>query len=787
MKVPIRILVSGVPDPSGVTTWGDVISNWEAYAIEWDAAAALVAAGEAPILDMFGDEGVTIKQVIKDLSDPAKLFTDYSRSFTVPASKKNNLIFKHYYNIDITNGLESRSLIPAKILMNNRTYKVGNLQVESVSMSKGKATHYKIKFIGKLSEIAKKIGEDTLTSLDFSTETISPFVGGGQFSNSTVRNLVFPLSSRRERYLFDSSTSSLGEPNAKNVAYSVATYSDDYGFNEYDIVGALKVSRILSAIESRYGFTIEGATDFDYIQDLYLWLHKPQGKEVNEPNSNPATGYTGNALTDVDYNTNSIVFTGANTNKNESYKLRFKAAWIGSAQVTAKMYIDGFVVSTVNLNNTWGNYFEINDSAGVVNILVESNVAVAVNITVDIATITNDKDFGNIVTANTYVTASSSSATGVAYLVSENIPNVKVTDFLTYLFKMFNIVATVDNDIITTKHYEAFMSEGELKDISEYVEIDSYEVSRPNLYSALNFQFEDGKTALENSYETVNGKKYGQLVYESISENGFRLAGSSYNLKVDSSRIPLEPLYNENGVHQNLAYCLFSDYKAAEQTTKCSFTYIASVSNGTQLAWNNGSTVVPYDDYILPTNVYSGNALPTSANSVIGLWFNEELDEYNPTSQLVGISLWNGFYKGITSQMFDSDKRKAKFKAYLPQSFLLNISLADTLRISNHYYNINSITTEYLSGVSDLELTLVGTSQLTYFTQRTLYVDNDSLTEDLHLTYLATSGEIVKHTITAGLANVGISMVGQFLSNSHEDYSLSTVNGGGSGGSGSGA
>ena len=55
-----------------------------------------IAVGEAlEILDMFADESVSIKSVVKDMNDPKKLFTDYSRGFTVPASKKNNRILKH--------------------------------------------------------------------------------------------------------------------------------------------------------------------------------------------------------------------------------------------------------------------------------------------------------------------------------------------------------------------------------------------------------------------------------------------------------------------------------------------------------------------------------------------------------------------------------------------------------------------------------------------------------------------------------------------------------------------
>ena len=93
MKLPIRILIGNIPEPTNTETWGDIINNWEAYAVEWNNSSGLgVDAGQAPILDMFGDESISIKSVVKDLSDPKKLFTSKSRSFTVPASKKNNRI-----------------------------------------------------------------------------------------------------------------------------------------------------------------------------------------------------------------------------------------------------------------------------------------------------------------------------------------------------------------------------------------------------------------------------------------------------------------------------------------------------------------------------------------------------------------------------------------------------------------------------------------------------------------------------------------------------------------------
>ena len=48
---------------------------------------------EGERLDMFDDESVVITQTIKNVKDIDKVFTDFTRTFSLPASKTNNKIF----------------------------------------------------------------------------------------------------------------------------------------------------------------------------------------------------------------------------------------------------------------------------------------------------------------------------------------------------------------------------------------------------------------------------------------------------------------------------------------------------------------------------------------------------------------------------------------------------------------------------------------------------------------------------------------------------------------------
>ena len=56
-------------------------------------------------IDLFKDETISLTQSIQNVKDIAKVFTDFTKTFTVPATKDTNKLFKHYYNFDIREGL----------------------------------------------------------------------------------------------------------------------------------------------------------------------------------------------------------------------------------------------------------------------------------------------------------------------------------------------------------------------------------------------------------------------------------------------------------------------------------------------------------------------------------------------------------------------------------------------------------------------------------------------------------------------------------------------------------
>jgi hypothetical protein len=66
-------------------------------------------------LDLFNDEKISVTSSVSNYNDIGKIYTDFSQSFTIPASKKNNKVLSHWYESQIDNGYDHRKRYDAYI------------------------------------------------------------------------------------------------------------------------------------------------------------------------------------------------------------------------------------------------------------------------------------------------------------------------------------------------------------------------------------------------------------------------------------------------------------------------------------------------------------------------------------------------------------------------------------------------------------------------------------------------------------------------------------------------
>ena len=129
---------------------------------------------EGQEVELYKDESITLTQSIQDIKDISKVFTDFTRTFNVPASKANNKIFKHFYNPHIrsfnskTGSFESydaRKKKDAELLLNYKPFKEGKIKFEGVQLKNNEPHTYKLTFFGNTVNLKDILGEDKLSNL----------------------------------------------------------------------------------------------------------------------------------------------------------------------------------------------------------------------------------------------------------------------------------------------------------------------------------------------------------------------------------------------------------------------------------------------------------------------------------------------------------------------------------------------------------------------------------------------------------------------------------------------
>jgi hypothetical protein len=101
----------------------------------------------------------------------------------------------------------------------------------------------------------------------------------------------------------------------------------------------------------------------------------------------------------------------------------------------------------------------------------------------------------------------------------------------------------------------------------------------------------------------------------------------------------------------------------------------------------------------LPSNAPS----QSSATNASQLNFALETNEWTQDSTFTD-TLFLEYYREYIASVFNTKQRLTKVKAYLPLKILLNYNLSDRFVIAGNQYKINSISTNLLTGESNIEL-----------------------------------------------------------------------------------
>lgn len=689
-------------------------------------------------LDTFKDETLIIKEQVKDFKDVKKLFTSKSRSFTIPASRNNSKALKHFYRGDIYD-VDVRALVDAKLTLNQVDYSYGNVSLESTKFKDNEPHSYTLRFYGQLTELNKKIGEDELTDLDTSTYDIVDPNFRALFGNpSKVQSTVaFPLMSRNRRFIAGGAYDYAQTNNLENVAKvdkagAVSTRVEGhYGVVESDLVGAIHTGAILDSIENKYGVNFTGAlADASYIRELRLMLHRKTGGDIggNPFISKNASSFTPTRLSGDRYTVTDDKIVTEQVYSYTSLYLKYKGNIEYTINTSAPNFRvnlkrDGTIVETVDSNGTYLYPFGTSDNNSEFTFECEVQGIATVNVTCTIETWRQSKTTTSDFVNHTFSgSANFTGSSGNTYVVKDNLPTMKVIDFLSDIFKRFNIVATIDKDLnINTYHFDYFYSQGNEYDISKYVDSSGHSISKPNFYSGIRYTTEPIQTVGEYGFQEVNGRKYGELKYSLLSD-GSRLDGEMYEVDIKSNMLPLQkPYYIGTTALADQQWLELTNSKGEEVELSPTFFY-TSLYNFQNIAWDNGSYVETVSDYVyMPSEVYYENEDRTTTglnqgHFTIGSYFSYEISVQEvPEFNFRDASLFQAFHRHSVSVAFDESSRRAEYNAYLPMKILNSLSLADTIIVANKPHLIESYSVNFLTGQTKLSLMQIDTAVRDYF------------------------------------------------------------------------
>jgi len=459
-------------------------------------------------LELFKDESVVLTQSIQDIKDIQKVFIPFTQTFNVPASKNNNKIFKHFYNFNI-NGFDARKKTSAELFLNYKLFKKGKIKLEGVQLKNNQIYGYKITFFGNTVELKDLIGEDTLDALVGDSNWIDGFskpynstsiytglVSGYDITNDGVsypKAIITPLITHTTRLFYDTASDTADDGNlAPNGTGESAAMN--HGVYWKDLKYAIRIDLIIKAIEKTYGITF--STDFFNSSNapyynLYMWMHRKKGN-VDDPNASSTFPQLVNfgldsTMTNVLAAGQTITVSNQTGNNKITSTLTVTPNSAENTVYTVNVIKDGVIQNSFSQTSPSAISVSVNLTDG--NFQVQ--VVVREEFTIDsISWNLVDLQVSESHTIN--VSAFTIQAI-TQFVPSAQLPPQKVLEFLTGIFKLFNLTAFVlDNGTIKVQTLDSFynnQSTGSPFNISNFIDIGKSQVNLALPYREIIFQY----------------------------------------------------------------------------------------------------------------------------------------------------------------------------------------------------------------------------------------------------------------------------------------------------------
>ena len=358
---------------------------------------------------------------------------------------------------------------------------------------------------------------------------------------------------------------------------------------------------------------------------------------------------------------------------------------------------------------------------------------------------------------------------------------MKIVDFLSSLFKMFNLVASIDeNNVILVESYDKFQSQYVERDITKYIDQTGFDIAKTNIFSAINFEFKEPKLQLTKAFSQFTKRNYGSQEYAPTVSNN-RITGSNYNISTPlqmpvSESIPNLDYPHSGGETAGVNYLQLVNESGKQTDIAPYLFYPLRVGSGVagladrEVAFDIITSVVSVPTCYVPSNVNRRyNSTDLVWEYLNNLSFQDEIAVWDSIS-VIDKNLFNMFYKTFIVQSFNSKSRIWNLKAKLSEGFLHNLKLSDILVYNDNKFRINKVKSNFNTGISDLELISVTEDMLLELSVNAIEV---SAVTDTKIGYIDADGNPEVEFIAAGNTETLV-MIGN-IKNSSGDFTAQMV------------
>jgi len=695
-------------------------------------------------LDLFNDEEISINLSVQNIQDISKTFTDFTQSFTVPATPINNEIFAFYGNTNIEdstisvpptqliwnqwntawntnttpwneavsnnavpNDFDGRLRQPAQIEINSIPFRSGVIEIEEVQYKGTEVYAYTLTFYGELVTLSDLFGEDYLYDLDFSEYDVAytDTVVFNGLTTATYGPLFFPLMSPVKNWIYDSQSSNHDD---NNIAFH--NVNEEHGIHYYELKPALKVSAILSAIAAKYGISFVGgfliSTPFT---DLSLWLHRYEGYAYEgQPN---ATAWEVIPFDDTNGPTpdyfNLTTETWSPVGLSGTGDIYDVVVNIDIPAYTDDYYIgvfrnDALVAQAIGNGSSIITLSDIAVTNNVesLQIKIRPSTNVAMVYEVFQMTITSSSA---VTSADVYMNTSATYALA-KIVVSDLMPEIKVKDFLSGILKAYNLVLVPSGTTFLLQPLDAWYADGPDVNYQNEFDITEYAIGRPSLYREIEFKYQETEQILGFQYRQTYGEGYGDL------RAFFTFDGEEFIVELPFECPLFERLTNEDtGAVTNVLV-----YKSITSDIGSDGTFNQYL----------GAPILFYgyfNNYNITANpVAFVNADNTTSRSVNSCWFANTSNRYQSAAasrsitfgadidpyhlQTVNQNLYSDYWQNYTTDLYNKARRIFRIDAVLPLGKMATIKMNDVVIWNNTKYIINNVQLNLTTGKATFEL-----------------------------------------------------------------------------------